>query len=323
MMRALVTATATDSATYDAQDRLTSRGVMATGYTRYTYTAAGELRSVISGSNVTRLEYDPLGNLVRDTLASGDIVQYSSDGAGRRVGRRMNGAWSGGWVYQNALNVAGELDQSGAVIRRYVYGVEPHVPALMLEGSATYRLITDQLGSVRGVVDVSSGAIVQKRDYDAWGVVTLSSGTNTQALGYAGGLSDASTSLVRFGARDYDPVAGRWTAKDPVGFGGGDANLYCYGVSEPVNHLDPDGKEVVLAVVGAVLGGSLNAVHNYRAYASGSITGARYAESIAFGAGAGALSGLVPGVGGVIASSALAGLNEANNEASSRDVLSL
>ncbi|NIP72677.1 MAG: RHS repeat-associated core domain-containing protein, partial [Gammaproteobacteria bacterium] len=47
--------------------------------------------------------------------------------------------------------------------------------------------------------------------------------------------------LVRFGARDYDPEVGRWTAKDPVGFGGGDPNLYGYVFSDPVNHGDPLG----------------------------------------------------------------------------------
>ena len=34
--------------------------------------------------------------------------------------------------------------------------------------------------------------------------------------------------LVRFGARDYDPTIGRWTAKDPIDFAGGDTNLYGY-----------------------------------------------------------------------------------------------
>ncbi|MGH7740531.1 MAG: RHS repeat domain-containing protein, partial [Candidatus Eiseniibacteriota bacterium] len=226
----------TATASYDAQDRL-----LRYRDSTYTYTAAGELASKTGGSSVTGYVYDPLGNLVRVALPSADTLTYSSDGAGRRVGRRMNGSWSGGWVYQNALNVAGELDQSGAVIRRYVYGVEGHVPALMLEGSNTYRLITDQLGSVRGVVDVSSGAVVQRRDYDAWGVVTASSGTNTQEIGYAGGLTDASTGLVRFGARDYDPVAARWTCKDPILFAGGSTSLSEYAADDPVNNSDPSG----------------------------------------------------------------------------------
>jgi uncharacterized protein RhaS with RHS repeats len=46
---------------------------------------------------------------------------------------------------------------------------------------------------------------------------------------------------VRFGARDYDPEVGRWTAKDPIRFLGGDANLYGYVVGDPVNSADAYG----------------------------------------------------------------------------------
>ena len=46
---------------------------------------------------------------------------------------------------------------------------------------------------------------------------------------------------MRFGARDYDAYTGRWTAKDPIGFGGGQANLYAYVGSDPVNRIDPSG----------------------------------------------------------------------------------
>ena len=35
-------------------------------------------------------------------------------------------------------------------------------------------------------------------------------------FGFAGGIYDPDTELVRFGARDYDPRVGRWTTKDPI-----------------------------------------------------------------------------------------------------------
>lgn len=49
--------------------------------------------------------------------------------------------------------------------------------------------------------------------------------------------------MLRFGYRDYDPDVGRWTAKDPIRFAGGDANLYEYSLNDPVNMLDVDGME--------------------------------------------------------------------------------
>jgi RHS repeat-associated protein len=71
-----------------------------------------------------------------------------------------------------------------------------------------------------------------------------------QPFGFAGGLYDADTGLVRFGARDYDAYTGRWTSKDPILFAGGDTNLYVYVGNDPVNEVDVDGK-FPWAVVGA------------------------------------------------------------------------
>jgi RHS repeat-associated protein len=63
-----------------------------------------------------------------------------------------------------------------------------------------------------------------------------------QPFGFAGGLYDADTGLVRFGARDYDAEAGRWTAKDPIGFEGDGPNLYAYVLNDAMNRVDETGE---------------------------------------------------------------------------------
>jgi RHS repeat-associated protein len=62
-----------------------------------------------------------------------------------------------------------------------------------------------------------------------------------QPFGFAGGLVDRETGLARFGARDYDPVMGRWTQKDASGFGGG-RNFYAYAWDDPINWVDTTGR---------------------------------------------------------------------------------
>ncbi len=60
-------------------------------------------------------------------------------------------------------------------------------------------------------------------------------------FGFAGGLYDPDTRLIRFGYRDYAPDTGRWTAKDPIFFAGGDTNLYGYVLGDPVDEVDTKG----------------------------------------------------------------------------------
>jgi RHS repeat-associated protein len=113
----------------------------------------------------------------------------------------------------------------------------------MVKGGTTYRLLTDHLGSVRLVVDTSTGAIAQRLDYDEFGQVTQDTDPGFQPFGFAGGLYDPDTKLTRFGARDYDAFTGRWTTKDPIRFAGGNANLYRYAGNEPIGRIDPFGLE--------------------------------------------------------------------------------
>lgn len=85
------------------------------------------------------------------------------------------------------------------------------------------------------------GTVAQRLDYDEFGQITQDTAPGFQPFGFAGGLYDPATKLTRFGARDYDAFTGRWTTKDPVGFGNGDTNLYGYALTDPVNFTDPLG----------------------------------------------------------------------------------
>jgi RHS repeat-associated protein len=133
-----------------------------------------------------------------------------------------------------------ELTPSGSIRTLFVYGTRPHVPDLMLRDGETYRLLTDARGSVRLVVNVTTGEIAQRLTYDPWGRVLEDTTPAFQPFAFAGGLYDPLTGLVRFGARDYDPELGRWTATDPILFAGG-LNHYAYVGNDPVGYVDPSG----------------------------------------------------------------------------------
>jgi RHS repeat-associated protein len=164
------------------------------------------------------------------------------DPKNRRVGKRVNGALVQGFLYQGQLQVVGELSSTGALVSRFVYAERENVPSYMVKGGVNYRIVSDHLGSVRAVVNASNGTIVQRLEYDAWGKVISDTSPGFQPFGYAGGLYDRDTGLVRFGARDYDPETGRWTTQDPIRFEGG-LNLYGYVVQDPINKIDPNGEE--------------------------------------------------------------------------------
>ncbi len=131
-------------------------------------------------------------------------------------------------------------------------------------------------------MDAQTGAIAQQLDCDEFGNVLLDNNRGFKPFGFAGGLYDHRTGLVRFGARDYDAVTGRWTCKDPIVFEGGDGNLYRYCGGDPVNFVDPEGLWVA-QVTGTAIGAGFSAYQSYGDFKSGKISGWGYAGKIAFG----------------------------------------
>jgi RHS repeat-associated protein len=220
-----VTVNGTTVAGVDTQDRYSPTTAA------NTYDNAGNLKTK-PGAVYT---WDTFGNYTKAVIGGATTVDYGYDGQNRRVFRKVGGVLTNQYVYDGQLRIVAETTPTAT--RRFAYASKSNVPDAMLETVATvttaYKIVSDQLGSVRLVVRMSDGVVVSRLDYDAWGNIVSSTGVGVQPFGFAGGLYDAATQLVRFGARDYDPSVGRWTSKDPSRWKGG-ANFYAY-----ANEVDP------------------------------------------------------------------------------------
>jgi RHS repeat-associated protein len=258
-----------------------------------------------TAGQTTTYGYDTLGNLITVTQPTGTVITYTVDGRGRRVRKSIDGTPVQGWLYADQLRPIAELDGSGAIVSRFVYGTKPNVPEYVVKAGETYRIVSDHLGTPRVVVHATTGAIVQRFDVQAFGEPMVDTNPGWQPFGFAGGLYDPDTGLVRFGARDYDPQAGRWTAKDPIGFRGGSTGLYRYAYGDPANWRDADG-QVVLSVVGGVAGAISGAVSGYVG------SGGRFRPTVIGALSGGALGIVNPagGVGGLFVSGFLSSVVE-------------
>jgi RHS repeat-associated protein len=219
---------------------------MAYGSFEYTFNENGDLTSKFNTatSEETTYEYDAQGALLSVVLPDSTFIEYVIDGLGRRIGKNVNGVMTQGFIYKDDLRIAAELDGTGTIVSQFVYVDDnSHSPDFMIKGGQVYRFVKDQLGSPRVLVNVLNGAVAQTLEYGEFGNVISDTSPGFQPFGFAGGLYDRDTALVRFGARDYDAQAGRWTAKDPILWNGALFNLFQYVSGNPVGSIDPTGHQ--------------------------------------------------------------------------------
>jgi RHS repeat-associated protein len=245
-------------ATYNIGDQLKTNG-----NTRFEYDTNGRLSKksidvienneegtqVSTETNVELYSYSSLGRLLSATV-DGKTITYKHNAIGNRVAKLVDGVIIEKYLWLNKTTLAAVYDNDDNLVQRFEYGIG-NTPVSFTQDGNKYYITSDHLGSPRAISD-DSGNILKAIDYDSFGnVISDTNPTLEIPFGFAGGLHDKDTNLIRFGYRDFDPETGRWTARDPIGFAGGDTNLYGYVASDPVNFVDPTGE---VAVVGAVIG---------------------------------------------------------------------
>ncbi len=200
----------------------------------YTYDLRGQMTSATKadGSGV-RYGYDAFGNRVRtETLAAGGAVtgveQYAVDG--------WDTAKPGAIGTEN-FDVAMDLNASGAVTGRRMFGPGFDDVLGKAAGGAVTWYVTDRQQSVRGTVD-AAGGFGAAVNYDAFGNVVA--GVLTDRYGYTGREFEAAVDLYHYRWRMLNARTGLFTSQDSLDR---EINPYRYAGNSPTNRVDPSGME--------------------------------------------------------------------------------
>jgi RHS repeat-associated protein len=239
---------------YSDEDHLLTAGT-----TTYQYNVDGFLTTKTQEMDITTYDYSSRGELLSVMLPDGRFIDYIHDPLGRRIAKKVNGTITEKYLWQDLTRLLAVYDGSDNLLMRFEYA-DGRMPVAMTKGGSTYYLTYDQVGSLRVVAD-TFGNVVKRIDYDSFGNIIADSNPSFEVpFGFAGGLHDWNTGLVRFGYRDYDPDTGRWIAKDPILFAGTDTDLYGYCLSDPISLNDPlglrlsPGERAAVATASAVPG---------------------------------------------------------------------
>jgi RHS repeat-associated protein len=193
--------------TYDLNGNLTSDGS-----NTYTWTPRNEL-AAITGPTPGTFGYDALGRRRQKTI-TGTTTSFLYDG----------------------LNAIQEATGSQVTNVLAALGVDEFL--LRADGEGTRGLLSDGLGSTLALT--ASGEVVTEYTYEPFGATGVTGAASANPSQYAGRENDG-TGLYYYRARYYHPGLQRFISEDPIGFEGGDVNLYAYVANNPLRWTDPLG----------------------------------------------------------------------------------
>jgi RHS repeat-associated protein len=260
---------------YDNEGNQTSRTEIATGtVTQYTYDHRNRLTKVVAPGKTVLYQYDAQDRRI------GKQIDENSNGS---IEEGTFWVWDGNQVVLQFKDHDGSGSHPYQLTNRYLYGDivdllladeqvgvedDPYGSSSpygssnpISSGSTTNRILwplADHLNSIRDLMDSEQrrrehkvydtfGRTLSETDFDMYGT-ELPAGDPAEVdtlFGYTGREWDEDVGLQYNRARWYDPAQGRWLSQDPIGFAGGDANLYRYVGNSPTNATDPSGRIIV------------------------------------------------------------------------------
>ncbi|MDP3510578.1 MAG: RHS repeat-associated core domain-containing protein [Candidatus Melainabacteria bacterium] len=203
-----VTGPSSSTQTHDANGNMTSDGT-----NTYAWDAENRLVKITypGSGNFSEFLYDATGikGQIKETVASTLTSTKQFVNSGSRI--------------------CEERDASSAVTKKF-FGRGQTI------SSSNYFYFFDHLGSIRDMTD-SSGVVLARYDYSAYGQRTKMSGALDSDFQYAGYYMHESSGLNLTVYRAYNSPQGRWMNRDPIAERGG-TNLYGYVGNEPIVRRD-------------------------------------------------------------------------------------
>jgi RHS repeat-associated protein len=274
-----VTDSRTEGYAYDYAGRMTRSGSASSPVT-YTYDARGNV--LTAGGNSYTYSGDKLTSL---TPSGQSAVSFTHD----TYGRMTTDGLSGSTIGYNHMDLPAKISQNGSDLVKYSYLADGSKSkaengsgvGLVYRGSLIYRKaaggsltlegaslpegrltvngvrwhVKDHLGSVRAVVDGSTGNLLAVTDYDAYGEDAANSAASPYLSPAPSGETfrerftgkedqgpDFGTAYTDFGARQYSPTLRRWLVPDPLSEKYYGVSPYAYCAGNPVNLVDPEGR---------------------------------------------------------------------------------
>ncbi|WP_136799360.1 RHS repeat-associated core domain-containing protein [Desulfosediminicola ganghwensis] len=218
------------------------------GETLFSYDANGNRISETTGEGATYFSYTYDDMLAQVDNPDGESTAYGYDALSRRIYKVDQEGDTTSYLYdglevlqevsgQNSQKITAYYRANGQIITRQEYNVSQGYNGAYQNRPEGLQIFYtyDALGSLASI-SKHNGQLESRYRYSVYGSL-LQGDMSDNVYGFTGKRFDVENGTYHFHFRQYDPVNGVWTTKDPIGVFGG-VNLYGYLGNDPVNWID-------------------------------------------------------------------------------------